>query len=63
MSPLTNWQSNSIFIKANYNNKKTKTQDYLKMEFDPANNAIKLCAEGMQMEGKGKPEEASKLFF
>lgn len=33
------------------------------MKFDPANNIIKLCAEGMQMEGKGKPEEASKLFF
>lgn len=32
------------------------------MEFDPNNKIIKLCAQGMEMEGKGKPEEASKLF-
>ena len=31
------------------------------MEFDPNNNIIKLCVQGMDMEGKGKPEEASEL--
>ena len=33
------------------------------MEFDPDNNVVKLCAEGMDMEGNGKPQEAGKLFF
>jgi len=33
------------------------------MEFDPNNNVVKLCAQGMDMEGKGNPEEASKLFL
>jgi rifampin ADP-ribosylating transferase len=33
------------------------------MEFDPRNNVIKLCVQGMDMEGKGKPEEASRLFL
>jgi rifampin ADP-ribosylating transferase len=33
------------------------------MEFDQNNNVIKLCAQGMEMEGKGKLEEASKLFM
>lgn len=33
------------------------------MEFDPNNNVVKLCAQGMEMEGKGQPEEASKLFL
>src|SRR4026209_1964522 len=33
------------------------------MEFNPNNNVIKLCIEGMDMEGKGKPEEASRLFL
>ena len=33
------------------------------MEFDPNNNVVKLCAQGMDMEGKGKPEEASRLFL
>ena len=33
------------------------------MEFNPNNNVIKLCIEGMDMEGKSKLEEASKLFF
>jgi len=32
------------------------------MEFDQNNNVIKLCAQGMEMEGNGKPEEAIKLF-
>lgn len=30
------------------------------MEFYLANNVTKLCAEGMEMEGNGKPEEVSK---
>ncbi len=33
------------------------------MEFNPNNNVIKLCIQGMDMEEKGKPEEASKLFL
>ena len=33
------------------------------MEFSPSNNVIKLCVQGMDMEGKGKPEEASRLFL
>ena len=32
------------------------------MEFNPKNNVVKLCLQGMAMEEKGKPEEASKLF-
>lgn len=33
------------------------------MEFNPNNNVIKLCVQGMDLEGKGKTEEASKLFL
>ena len=33
------------------------------MQFDPNNNIIKLCAQGMDMEGKGKSEEANELFI
>jgi hypothetical protein len=33
------------------------------MEFDPNNNVVKLCLQGMDMEGKDKPEEASRLFL
>jgi len=33
------------------------------MEFDPHNNVIKLCVQGMDAEEKGKPEEASKIFL
>jgi tetratricopeptide (TPR) repeat protein len=33
------------------------------MEFDPNNNVVKLCLQGMGMEEKGKPEEASELFL
>src|SRR5215213_6298861 len=33
------------------------------MEFNPSNNVIKLCIRGMDMEGKGEPEEASRLFL
>jgi rifampin ADP-ribosylating transferase len=33
------------------------------MEFNPNNNVIKLCIQGMDMEDKAKPEEASKLFL
>jgi rifampin ADP-ribosylating transferase len=33
------------------------------MEFDPRNNVIALCVQGMGMEDKGKPEAASRLFL
>ncbi len=33
------------------------------MEFNPNSNVIKFCIEGMGMEGKGDPEEASRLFL
>ena len=33
------------------------------MEFNPNNNVIKLCIEGMGMEEKGQPAEASRLFL
>ena len=33
------------------------------MEFDPNSNVIKLCLQGMDMEGKGRPEDASVLFL
>lgn len=33
------------------------------MEFDPNNDVIRRCIQGMDMEEKGNPEEASKLFL
>ena len=33
------------------------------MEFDPRNNVIKLCVQGMGMEDKGEAEEAKRLFL
>jgi tetratricopeptide (TPR) repeat protein len=33
------------------------------MQFDPDNNVIKLCAQGMDMETEGKLEEAGNLFL
>ena len=33
------------------------------MEFNPNNNIVKLCLQGMSMEEKDKPEEAGKLFL
>jgi rifampin ADP-ribosylating transferase len=33
------------------------------MEFNPSNNIVKLCLQGMGMEENGKPEEASELFL
>jgi tetratricopeptide (TPR) repeat protein len=33
------------------------------MEFDPNNKVIELCVQGIGMEEKGKPEEASKIFL
>jgi rifampin ADP-ribosylating transferase len=33
------------------------------MEFSPSNNVVKLCVQGMGMEDKGEPEEASRLFL
>jgi tetratricopeptide (TPR) repeat protein len=32
------------------------------MQFDPENHINKLCAQGMLLEGEGKPGEASALF-
>ena len=33
------------------------------MEFNPNNNVVKLCLQGMAMEEKDEPEEARKLFL
>ncbi len=33
------------------------------MEFDPKNSIVKLCLQGMELEGKSKPEEASRIFL
>lgn len=33
------------------------------MEFNPANNVVKLCLQGMSMEEKDKPEEAGTVFL
>jgi tetratricopeptide (TPR) repeat protein len=33
------------------------------MEFDPNNKVVKLCLQGMDFEGKNKPEEASRIFL
>lgn len=33
------------------------------MEFSPANNVVKLCLKGMDMEEKGNVEEAGRLFL
>lgn len=33
------------------------------MEFNPANPIVKLCLQAMDMEEKGKPEEAGRLFL
>jgi hypothetical protein len=33
------------------------------MEFNPRNNVIKLCVQGIDMEEKGEPDEASRLFL
>ena len=33
------------------------------MEFNPSNDVIKLCIQGMGMEGKGNAEEANRLFL
>lgn len=33
------------------------------MEFNPNNDVVKLCLQGMDLEGKGKPEEASRIFL
>jgi tetratricopeptide (TPR) repeat protein len=32
------------------------------MNFDPNNKVVKLCAEGMTLEGEGKPKDALRLF-
>lgn len=33
------------------------------MEFDPNNNIVKLCLQGMGLEEKNRPEEANRLFL
>src|ERR1700751_2422099 len=33
------------------------------MEFNPNNNIVKLCLQGMDLEGKGQPGEASNVFL
>ena len=33
------------------------------MDFNPNNHVIQLCVQGTDREGKGKPEEASRLFL
>ncbi len=33
------------------------------MEFNPNNDIVKLCLQGMDLEGKSKPEEASRIFL
>jgi rifampin ADP-ribosylating transferase len=33
------------------------------MEFNPANHIIQLCIQGMELEERGKPEEASSIFL
>jgi rifampin ADP-ribosylating transferase len=33
------------------------------MEFNPSNHVIKLCIQGMDLEEKGKPEEAGRIFL
>src|SRR5262245_12873854 len=33
------------------------------MEFDPSNNVIKLCVQGMEMERKDRSEKASRKFL
>ena len=33
------------------------------MQFDPENPIVKLCGQGMLLEGEAKPEEASNLFM
>jgi tetratricopeptide (TPR) repeat protein len=33
------------------------------MEFNPNNNIVKRCLQGMDLEGKSRPEEASRIFL
>ena len=33
------------------------------MDFNPNNKVVKLCVQGLDMEGKGKPGEASRIFL
>src|ERR1700741_4703513 len=33
------------------------------MEFNPANNIVRLCLQGMMAEEKGQPQEANKIFL
>jgi hypothetical protein len=38
-------------------------QNNQKMEFNPNNNVVKLCIQGIDMEEKDKPKEAGRLFL
>ena len=33
------------------------------MQFDPDNNVVKLCAQGMEKESEGKADEAARIFL
>ncbi len=33
------------------------------MSFDPENPIVSLCAQGMELEGRGEPEAAARLFL
>jgi rifampin ADP-ribosylating transferase len=33
------------------------------MEFNPNNSVVKLCLQGMELEGQGEPEEAGRIFL
>src|SRR5436189_6444705 len=33
------------------------------MEFNPKNNIVKLCLQGMELEGKDRPQAASRLYL
>jgi len=41
---------------------RNRTSEQLLVTFDPNNNIVKLCAQGMEMEGLGQPGQASYLF-
>ena len=43
-------------------NKVMKKMKEQKMEFNTENKVVKLCAEGMEFEGKGENEKASEIF-
>lgn len=38
-------------------------QNHWKMEFSPNNSIVKLCIQGIEMEEKGRPDDATELFL